>query len=143
MKNTYNKYWYKLLFAGIALTLIISFFTFWTNGREQLKVALFLKDIPSSVKNIQYGEDSWTDDVIHVYCEIAPQDFKKLLIHRKLKIVKSPIPLPPHQITPPKYAKTIPLFVAEETYYSKSPNFYCKLVTTKKHDKVYIVYASK
>ncbi len=113
-------------------------------------VSLGLKTLPASVRNIQFGEDAWTDYIVHVYCEIDPIDFPALLAGRSLKPRSSDDPFSassvaakPFKIDPPDYAKSIPIFVAEEFYtWNGAGMTSCELVTTKAHDKVYIVYGT-
>lgn len=119
------------------------------DGREQLKLALGLKVLPASVRNIQYGEDAWTDYIVHVYCEIDPADFPALLAGRPLTLSSSdpfsenPIAAKPFQINPPDYAKSIPIFLAEESYaWDGGGLTSCELVTTKAHDRVYVIYGT-
>ena len=121
-----------------------------SDGREQLKIALGLKVLPASVRNIHFGEDAWTDYIVHVYCEIDPKDFPALLAGRLLKMDPSddPFSVSPtaakrYKIDPPDYAKSIPVFVAEEFYTWRGGGLTsCDLVTTKAHDMVYVVYGT-
>ncbi len=111
------------------------------DGRESLKLALGLRALPSSVKNVRYGEDAWTDYIVHVYCEVAPSDFAALLSGRGLK--KSDYQPAPYRIQPPAYAKKIPAFTAVETYHWSGGGLTdCTLVTNAKHDRVYVVYGA-
>ena len=54
------------------------------DGREQLKLALGLKTLPASVRNIHFEEVRWTDHIINVYFELDPADFPALLAGRPL-----------------------------------------------------------
>lgn len=125
------------------------------DGREQLMVALNLQALPASVHNIQYGEDAWTDYILHVYCEIEPADFTKLISGRPFS--KQPLlladPFAPatqsnavivtrHPIDPPPYASTIPIFNAYETYSWTGQSAHGILQTTKEHDRIYVLHTA-
>jgi hypothetical protein len=127
------------------------------DGKDELMFALNLRKLPASVRNIQYGEDSFTDYILHVYCEIDPADFKTLIsgrpYSRDAEICLSPYPFAPAAqsnhvteagcpIDPPPYASTIPVFVAHETYTWKCESFRSVLKTTKEHDKIYIFHSA-
>jgi hypothetical protein len=127
------------------------------DGKDELMFALNLKKLPASVRNIQYGEDAWTDYILHVYCEIDPSDFKTLISGRPFAkeqdICLPPDPFAPaaqsndvaktgYRIEPPPYASAIPVFEAHETYTWKCESFRSVLQTTKEHDKIYIVHSA-
>src|SRR5215831_7899201 len=85
------------------------------DGRAPLKLALGLATLPQSVRNVRYGEDAWTDYIVHVYCEVAPKDFAALLAGREF--IKREPDTDSFRINPPDYARTIPGFTAVEVYH--------------------------
>jgi hypothetical protein len=60
-------------------------------GRNAIKTALALRSLPHSVTNIQFGEDAWTDYVLHAYCELDPADFTNMMTGRVFTDSAEPI----------------------------------------------------
>jgi hypothetical protein len=66
---------------GIGLASFVLLFLF--SPRRDAEVALGLKWLPLSTRNLNVSVDAWTDHVVTGYIEVSPSDFEKILNARK------------------------------------------------------------
>jgi hypothetical protein len=75
-----RRYLTAFILALIATALLA--FVYLTSPRRDAEVALGLKSLPWSARNLLVSADAWTDYVVRGYIEVTPEDFESIVSAR-------------------------------------------------------------
>ena len=135
LKSRWLSWWFVAgVFGGCLVVGVFYLFSPW----RAAEVALGVRCLPWSARNLQIREDSWTDYVVRGYVELSPADFERLLkareYHRQDYEKTSPIDEGPVSKEKQLYGTT--------HYYWHDKTSYVSLETDAGRSWVYFTYSN-
>ncbi len=141
----------KFTISAIVLAALALITVFAVNfvSDDNLKVALGIKNIPSSVTNQHTNEHAFTDEMIEVYFESSPADMSQILAARKYERMQG---IPAAHVTPQsiyplrmsRYFPNLPVFDVVEIYQweSQTKDSFCTIWINETHTKAFVEYSA-
>lgn len=146
--NKFKEYAVGISFLPVVVISlwILSYLSLWVQPGSLFKLVLET-EMPSSVENFRYYEDTWTDYVLEMYFEIEKEDLNKILAN-PIFIQKE---YSSNEIDFKNYGRqpfrSLPLLdVGREYYYETHDDkgklaVRCDVYVNKKFDRVYVSYS--
>lgn len=126
-----------IVLAILGVIIVVSVTLYLSSPRRDVEVALGLRFLPFSIRNIRTSVDVWTDYVVRGYFEIDPRDFERTLTARDYSTNHySPYPLRDELVLPGKSIEATTL------YSWNDPSSSCVLQTDDTHEWIYFEYGT-
>ena len=126
--------------TALILALMVTAFLaliYLTSPRRDAEVALGLKSLPWSARNLRINTDAWTDYVVRGCIEITPEDFERIVSARAYERMDhsehalSEEPLPPGR-----------LLISTRSFYWSKGDSHCKIECDATRSWIWFLYST-